>query len=124
MSIIFAELSSKLFEPKYTSASLTSLIEPVLKITPSTPISKMENIFLASFGFLAIVKILVCILCNFAIMFSSGIIFQSFTSITTKSSPFFAESRIFSISLFDNTSNRLPIFFPFDFLVLALSKIT
>jgi hypothetical protein len=120
-SMILAALRSKLFEPKYTNASLTSFIEPVLKITASTPTSKIENIFLASFGLLAIAKILVCDRCNFAIIFSNGIIFQSFTSITTKSNPFFAESRIFSISLFVNTLNRLPIFFPFDFLVTFFS---
>ena len=95
-----------------------------MKITPSTPTSKMENIFLASFAFLATEKILVCILWSFAIIFSSGIIFQSFTSIITKSNPFFAESRTFSMSLFDETLNFLPIFFPLSFLIMGLSKIT
>ena len=57
-------------------------------------------------------------------IFSSGIIFQSFTSIITKSNPFFAESRTFSMSLFDETLNFLPIFFPLSFLIMGLSKIT
>jgi hypothetical protein len=57
--MILAALRSKLFEPKYTNASLTAFIEPVLKITASTPTSKIENIFLASFGLLAIAKICV-----------------------------------------------------------------
>ena len=42
-------------------------------------------------------------------------IFQSFTSTITKSNPFFATVRIFSISVLDKTLNFLPIFFPFGF---------
>ena len=54
----FAGFMSKFFVPKYTMTSLTSLIDDVLKITPSTPTSKIENIFLTSSGVLAIAKIL------------------------------------------------------------------
>ena len=57
-------------------------------------------------------------------IFSSGIIFQSFTSMITKSNPFFAEAKILSISLFDKTLNFLPTFFPFGLVDDSLSKIT
>ena len=115
ISVIFAVLKSKLFVPIFTKVSSTSPIEPVWNMTPSTPTSKIENIFRTSFWFLAIVNICVWILCNFAMMFSRGIIFQSFTSIMTKSSPFFAVSKTVSMSLFERILNCFPIFLPFSF---------
>ena len=57
--MILADFNSKLLVPRYTRASLTSLIDDVVKIAPSTPTSRIENIFLTSSGFLAIAKILV-----------------------------------------------------------------
>ncbi len=57
-------------------------------------------------------------------MFSNGIIFQSLTSTITKSKPFFAEVKMFSISAFDNTLNFLPTFFPFGFEAESLSRMT
>ena len=124
ISRIFAGFMSKLLVPRYTIASLTSLIEDVLNITPSTPTSKIENIFLTSSGVLAIAKIFVCILCNFAIMFSRGMIFQSLTSMITKSNPFFEIDNTLSISAFDNTSNLIPIFFPFGLVEFSFSSTT
>ena len=69
-------------------------------------------------------KILVCILCNLAIMFSNGIIFQSFTSMITKSNPFFEIDNTSSISEFDNTSNLIPIFLPFGLFAPSFSNTT
>ena len=57
-------------------------------------------------------------------IFSSGIIFQSFTSTITKSRPFFADVKILSMSLLDKTLIFFPIFFPLGFDETSLSRIT
>ena len=57
-------------------------------------------------------------------MFSKGIIFQSLTSMMTKSNPFFEIDNTLSISLFDNTSNLIPIFFPFGLVEFSFSNTT
>ena len=103
ISVIVAFCISKLFVPMYSKTSLTCDADDAANMTPSTPTSSIENIFLTSAGFFAIANMRVCNLCSFAIMFSSGIIFQSFTSMMTKSSPFFACCKISSISSFDRT---------------------
>src|ERR687890_2798550 len=111
-----AVLSSRL--TLSTSSSLS-----VDKITPSTPSSRTANNVATSWELLAVANTFVLDLCSLAIIFSSGIIFQSDASTITNSAPFSDAPSISSTSMLLVTFLKYPTLLPDDLSDFNWSKV-